>query len=41
MTDPGGPLGDVIVISLVTISSEIRSVEPDPEPVEDFRNLFL
>lgn len=36
--------GDVKVTSLVVLvccSSEVLSVEPDPEPVDDFLNLFL
>jgi hypothetical protein len=35
------PLDDVNVTSLDWCSSEVLSVDPDPDPVEDFLNRFL
>lgn len=35
------PLDEVRVTSLDGSSSDVRSVEPEPEPVDDFLNRFL
>lgn len=35
------PADEVNVTSLVGCSSDVRSVDPEPEPVEDLRSLFL